>query len=77
VESRGLIELHYSDGRVVAAPYEDHAAKRSLNRGDRFESGGVFWAMYDREDRLGVTVYLCRPAYLQALITETTPPPSG
>jgi hypothetical protein len=33
--------------------------------------------MYDREDRLGVTVYLCRPAYLQALSTETTPPPSG
>jgi len=62
LESRGLIELHYPDGSVVAGPYEDYVSRRFLNRGDVFEASGMTWAMYDREDRLGVVVYLCRPA---------------
>jgi hypothetical protein len=59
MESRGLIELQYDDGRVVSGDY-DHYTNKYLNRGDQFEFGDVGWVMYDREDRRGVTVFLCR-----------------
>ena len=61
MESRGLIELRYPDGRVVTGDY-DHYAVKHLNRGDQFEYLDEGWVMYDRVDRLGVTVFLCRPA---------------
>ena len=61
MESRGLIEFRYPDGHVVTGDYDDYADKQ-LNRGDRFESLDMGWVMYDRVDRLGVTVFLCRPA---------------
>jgi hypothetical protein len=61
VQSRGVIEFRHLDGRVVAGEYE-HYVSRRLGRGETFESDGVAWVMYDREDRAGVTVYLCRPA---------------
>jgi hypothetical protein len=60
MESRGLIELQYQDGSVVSGDYDDYTQKY-LNRGDQFEFGDVGWVMYDREDRRGVTVFLCRP----------------
>ena len=61
VESRGLIELRYPDGSTVTGDYDDYVDKH-LNRGDRFEVQEMGWVMYDRVDRLGVTVFLCRPA---------------
>jgi hypothetical protein len=61
MESRGLIELRYPDGQVVTGDYDDYVV-RHLNRGDRFEFREMDWVMYDRVDRLGVTVFLCRPA---------------
>jgi hypothetical protein len=60
VESRGLIELRYPDGRVVTGDYQDYADKY-LNRGDSFQFQETGWVMYDRLDREGVTVFLCRP----------------
>ena len=59
MEWRGLIELQYQDGSVVSGDYDDYTHKY-LNRGDQFEFGEVGWVMYDREDRRGVTVFLCR-----------------
>jgi hypothetical protein len=61
MESRGIIEFRYPDGRVVSGDYEDHA-ERYLGRGDTFQSDDTDWVMYDRVDRGGVTVFLCRPA---------------
>ena len=61
VESRGIIEFRYRDGQVVRGDYEEYT-ERYLTRGETFEFGGGDWVMYDREDRLGVTVFLCRPA---------------
>jgi hypothetical protein len=61
MESRGLIELRYPDGSIVTGDYDDYADKH-LNRGDRFEFLEMGWVMYDRVDRRGVTVFLCRPA---------------
>lgn len=61
MESRGLIELRYPDGEVVTGDYDDYVVKH-LNRGDRFAAREIDWIMYDRVDRLGVTVFLCRPA---------------
>jgi hypothetical protein len=60
VESRGLIELRYPDGQIVTGDYDEYVNKH-LNRGDRFECLDMGWVMYDRVDRLGVTVFLCRP----------------
>jgi hypothetical protein len=61
VEFGDLIEFRYRDGRVVSGDYASYAERR-LNRGDRLEFDELVWVMYDREDRGGVTVYLCRPA---------------
>ena len=61
MESRGLIELRYPNGEVVTGDYDEYVAKH-INRGDRFEFHEMGWVMYDRVDRLGVTVFLCRPA---------------
>ena len=61
MESRGLIEFHYPDGRVHTGPYEHYAGKQLPHRGESVEYDGVRWALYDREDRYGVTVYLFRP----------------
>jgi hypothetical protein len=61
VKSRGLIELRYPDGRIVTGDYHDYTNKH-LNRGDQFEFQEMGWVLYDREDRRGVTVFLCRPA---------------
>jgi len=63
VESRGTIEFRYADGRVVTGDYEDHAP-RHLTKGAEVEFDGTDWVMYDRVDRAGVTVYLCRPVSL-------------
>ena len=60
MESRGLIEFRFPDGTVVTGEYDDYATKY-LNRGDEFEFREIDWVMYDREDRRGVTVFVCRP----------------
>jgi hypothetical protein len=67
MESRGLIELRYPDGSVVTGEYDDFA-KKYLNRGDEFEFSDMGWVMYDREDRRGVTVFVCRPADVAAVV---------
>jgi hypothetical protein len=61
MESRGLIEFRYGDGRVVTGEYGQFSL-RQLTRGDQLEYDGCTWVMYDREDREGVTVHLCAPA---------------
>ena len=60
MESRGLIEFRFPDGSVVSGEYDDYA-KKYLNRGDELEFQEIDWVMYDREDRRGVTVFVCRP----------------
>ena len=60
MESRGLIEFRFPDGSVVTGEYDDYA-KKYLNRGDELEFQEIDWVMYDREDRRGVTVFVCRP----------------
>ena len=47
--------------RIVTGDYDDYA-NRYLSRGDQFEFEAMGWVMYDREDRGGVPVFLCRPA---------------
>jgi hypothetical protein len=56
-----LIEFRYRDGRVGTKDLtlNMHWAPR---RGDHLEYDGGEWLVYDREDRGGVTVYLCKPA---------------
>jgi hypothetical protein len=75
VESRGAIEFLYADGRVVTGSYENYAG-RHLAKGDGLEFDDTDWVMYDRVDRAGVTVYLCRPAGL-TLVDGGAEPPSG
>jgi hypothetical protein len=60
LDSRGLIEFRYPDGTSVVGEYETYAA-RHLSKGDRLEFDGAEWAMCDREDRGGITVYLFSP----------------
>jgi hypothetical protein len=71
VDSRGLIEFRYADGRVVTGEYGDYA-HRSLTKGDELEYGGETWLMYDREDRDGVTVTLFEPAGAGTRAPETS-----
>jgi hypothetical protein len=61
VESRGLIEFRYADGRIVTGEYAEYAP-RLLARGDRLDFDGSEWILRDRLDRAGVTVYLFSPA---------------
>ena len=61
MESQGLIEFRYADGRVVNGDYALYA-RRGLIRGDELDYDGGTWLMYDREDRGGVTVHLFSPA---------------
>jgi len=60
VESRGLVEFRYPDGRVVTADHSTYT-KHVLTRGDSLEHDGTTWVMYDREDRAGVTASLFEP----------------
>ena len=69
VESRGAIEFHHADGHVVTGRFEDFAGGH-LSRGDRVTFDGGSWVMYDRLDRGGITVFLCR-------LAEAPEPPSG
>ena len=64
MDSRGLIEFVYGDGCVVTGVYEDFA-ERHLTQGAAIEFDEAAWVMYDRVDRGGVTVYLCRPVHDQ------------
>lgn len=61
VESRGVIEFRYADGRRVSGEYGEYTSSK-LNKGDRLVFDGAEWVMRDREDRGGVTVYLFSPA---------------
>jgi hypothetical protein len=61
VESRGLIEFRYADGRHVSGEYAAYATG-PLTKGDRLDFDGSEWVLRDREDRGGVTVYLFSPS---------------
>ena len=61
VESRGLIEFRYADGRIVSGEYAEYAP-RPLNKGDRLDFDGSEWVLRDRVDRDGVAVYLLSPS---------------
>ena len=67
-----MIEFRYADGYVVSGRYEDYAQRRFLNQGDSLEYDNQKWVLFDRVDRAGVTVYLCRPAESG---DEREPPP--
>jgi hypothetical protein len=61
METQGLIEFRYADGRIV----KDDLAKfapQGVSRGAELDFDGDRWLMYDREDRGGVTVHLFAPA---------------
>jgi len=60
MQSRGLIEFRYADGRTVTGEYSDYAP-RLLNKGDRLDFDGSEWLFRDRVDRGGVTVHLFSP----------------
>jgi len=55
----GLIEFRYADGRIGTADttLNSHWLPR---RGDHVQHDGANWLVYDREDRDGTTVYLCK-----------------
>ena len=61
VESRGLIEFRYADGRHVSGEYAAYASW-PLTKGDRLDFDGSEWVLRDRVDRGGVTVYLFSPS---------------
>jgi hypothetical protein len=61
VESRGLIEFRYPDGRLVSGDYDAYTSSK-LSKGDRLDFDGAEWVMRDRIDRGGVTVYLFSPS---------------
>jgi hypothetical protein len=61
MESRGLIEFRYADGRRVSGDYATYTSSK-LTKGDRLDFDGSEWVMRDREDRGGVTVYLLSPS---------------
>jgi hypothetical protein len=61
MDTSGLIEFRYADGRIV----KDDLAKfapHGVTRGAELDYDGDRWLMYDREDRGGVTVHLFTPA---------------
>ena len=60
MESRGLIEFRYSDGRRVSGEYAAYASS-TMTKGDRLEFDGSEWVLRDRVDRDGVTVDLFSP----------------
>lgn len=60
MDSRGVIELRFADGRTVTGEYEQFT-RAHLERGGQFEHEGDQWVMRDREDRRGVTFYVCTP----------------
>ena len=60
MDSLGLIEFRYADGKIVAGAYEEFST-RLLSRGDRLEHDDATWVLRDREDRSGVTVYVFTP----------------
>jgi hypothetical protein len=60
MESRGLIEFRYADGRAVTGEYSEYAAQ-PLSSGDRLDFDGAEWLCRGRVDRDGVTVYLFSP----------------
>ena len=62
MDSRGVIEFRYPDGRVVNDDYEAVTERHHLGQGDTVEFDGTAWMVYDREDRHGVTFFLCRPS---------------
>jgi hypothetical protein len=71
VESRGLIEFRYADGRLVSGEYAAYTSA-PLTRGDRLDYDGSEWVFRDRVDRAGVTVYLFSPSD-----ASDGPPPSA
>jgi hypothetical protein len=60
MESQGVIEFRYPDGHVDTTAFAQF--RRPLHKGDHLEHDGADWIMNDREDRGGVTIYLCTPA---------------
>jgi hypothetical protein len=60
MDSTGLIEFEYEDGRVVTSELSSYTSRRVL-KGDRIEHDDTGWLMYDRVDRSGVTVHLFTP----------------
>jgi len=69
IESRGLIEFRFPEGRRLTAEYET-LTRVQLQRGERLEYEGVGWVMRDREDREGVTVYVFTPVREDELTDE-------
>ena len=61
MESRGLIEFQYVDGRHVSGEYAAYASG-PLTKGDRLDFDGSEWVFRDRVDRGGVTIYLFSPS---------------
>jgi hypothetical protein len=61
VESRGLIEFRYADGRRVSGEYAVYASSHMI-KGDRLDFDESEWVLRDRVDRGGVTVCLFSPS---------------
>jgi hypothetical protein len=61
MESRGLIEFRYADGRLVSGEYAEYASSQ-MTKGDRLDFDESEWVLRDRVDRGGVTVYLFSPS---------------
>ena len=61
MESQGLIEFRYADGRIVKGDLATFAP-HGVTRGAELDYDGGRWLLYDRVDRGGVTVHLFAPA---------------
>jgi len=60
MDELGLVDFCYPDGHVCT---EDLAlySHRRLHKDDHLLRRGVDWLIFDRQDRAGVPVCLCRP----------------
>ncbi len=61
MDEPGLVDFCYPDGRVQTEDLSMYS-RRPLHKGDHVLRLAVDWLVFDREDRAGVPVCLCKPA---------------
>ena len=60
MDEPGLVEFHYPDGYMTRDDFTLYSFV-PRHKGDHLVHAGVDWLIFDREDRAGVPVYLCKP----------------
>ncbi len=60
MDDPGLVEFYYPDGSILIEDLAMHSHRR-LHKDDHLQRDGVDWLVFDRVDRAGRPVCLCRP----------------